>query len=234
MFELLLAAAIAAKPFVVDTESARLDFRYAFPAEVNAIPALAGKLRADMRANRAEAVTDARNAAAAAPKLKMPFNKHSFAKDWQLAGQSARLLTLSGGMSLYLGGAHGSFSYVAMLWDRARNREVDVSGLFTPGAFDRLTRANLCRALDAERRERRGGEEPIEGSFSECPPRADFAVVPVDANRNGRFEAIDFLAGSYVAGPYAEGTYEIRLPVDGRLLKALKPEYRTSFERQRQ
>ena len=37
-------------------------------------------------------------------------------------------------------------------------------------------------------------------------------------------------ASPYVAGPYAEGSYEIELAVTPDLIAALKGEYRDSFE----
>ena len=43
-----------------------------------------------------------------------------------------------------------------------------------------------------------------------------------------------FVASPYVAGPYVEGEYEVELPVTARLIEALRPEYRESFEAQRQ
>jgi hypothetical protein len=96
-----------------------------------------------------------------------------------------------------------------------------------------LTRPGYCRALDAERRKRRQGER-LGGDFDECPKYGDLAIAPVDKNRNGRFDTIQFVASPYTAGPYAEGEYSIALPVTSQLIAAIKPEYRSSFERQRQ
>jgi hypothetical protein len=44
---------------------------------------------------------------------------------------------------------------------------------------------------------------------------------------------ITFHADPYVAGPYAEGDYDISLPVTAEVIAALKPAYRSSFEAQR-
>ena len=60
------------------------------------------------------------------------------------------------------------------------------------------------------------------------------AIALVDRNKNGRFDSIHFVASPYIAGPYAEGEYEISLPVTSQLISGIKPEYRSSFERQRQ
>jgi len=60
------------------------------------------------------------------------------------------------------------------------------------------------------------------------------AIAPLDRNRNGRFDTIAFVASPYVAGPYVEGEYEISLPVTSHLIRGIRPEFRDSFERQRQ
>jgi hypothetical protein len=43
------------------------------------------------------------------------------------------------------------------------------------------------------------------------------------------FTRIGILIGPYEAGPYAEGDYEITLPVTPEVLAAVKPEYRADF-----
>ena len=43
------------------------------------------------------------------------------------------------------------------------------------------------------------------------------------------FDRLTVYAGPYVAGPYAEGAYEIDLAVDSAILAAVKPEYREAF-----
>ena len=43
------------------------------------------------------------------------------------------------------------------------------------------------------------------------------------------FDRVGFLIDPYTAGPYAEGTYEVTLPVTRAILAAVKPEYAESF-----
>ena len=57
---------------------------------------------------------------------------------------------------------------------------------------------------------------------------------PVDKDKDGRFDEVEFVASPYTAGPYAEGEYELVLPVTRQLIAAIKPVYRASFEAQRQ
>ena len=100
-------------------------------------------------------------------------------------------------------------------------------------SFSAATRASYCKRLDAERAKRRQGEK-LGGEFDQCPKYSELSVYPADKNRNGRFDRITFVASPYVAGPYVEGEYEISLPVSSALIAAMNPEYRSSFEVQRQ
>ena len=66
--------------------------------------------------------------------------------------------------------------------------------------------------------------------FDDCPTLDDVSVIPVDANKDGRFEQLLFVASPYVAGPWVEGTYEIELSVNPDLIAALKAEFKPSFK----
>ena len=70
--------------------------------------------------------------------------------------------------------------------------------------------------------------------FDECPKLDEIALVPTDKDGNGRFERLILTASPYVAGPYAEGSYEIELAITPDVLTALKADYRESFEAQPQ
>jgi hypothetical protein len=53
-----------------------------------------------------------------------------------------------------------------------------------------------------------------------------------DRDSNGRFDHVEVIADPYVAGAYAEGAYEIALPLTATMLTRLRPEYGQSFEPQ--
>ena len=153
---------------------------------------------------------------------------------WTTAGQTPRLLSLQSDLGTFTGGAHPNSNHGSLLWDRTLNREIALGALFSNAAqFPGLTRPTYCKKLDAERSKRREGEK-IGGDFDQCPKFNELAISPVDKNKNGRFDTIDFVASPYVAGPYVEGEYEIDFPVSSALIAAMKPEYRGSFEAQRQ
>jgi hypothetical protein len=100
--------------------------------------------------------------------------------------------------------------------------------------LEALTRAAYCKGLDRERRKRRGNFTPELPEFDACPKYSELAIAPVDKDKDGSFDTLDFVASPYAAGPYAEGVYEIELPVTPQLIAAMKPAYRNSFEAQRQ
>ena len=230
----LALIAATAVPHKVVRKTPALDFSYVWPAEAAAIPALDLKFYRAAKSALAEAQTNARDDEAAARQQKRDFNPHEYSMQWTIAGQSPHLLSLQSELGSFEGGAHPNGSFGALLWDRELKREIKVDSLFLhSGSFAALTRTRFCAALDAERRKRREGEK-LGGDFDQCPKFSDLAIAPIDKNRNGRFDTIQFVASPYVAGPYVEGEYEVAIPVTSQLIAGIKPDYRNSFERQRQ
>lgn len=185
----------------------------------------------DAKAKLAEAQKNAVEDRALAREQKRDFNQHDFSFEWDTAGETPRLLSLQGTYGGFEGGAHPNSYSKALLWDRQSNREISVGSLFArPSDFTRLTHSVYCKRLDIERAKRREGMKLDLAEFNACPKYSDLAIAPVDRNHNGRFDSLDFIASAYVAGPYVEGEYEIFVPVTEKLIAALKPEYRSSFE----
>ena len=233
-FAAIALTAAAAAPHKVVRQTAALDFSYEWPVQAVAIPALDRKFYNDAKARLAEAQKNAAEDQALAKTQKRDFNQHDFSGSWEVAGETARLLSLQGGFGGFEGGAHPNSWDKALLWDRKLAREINIGALLTGrGNLAAITRTAYCKALDAERASRRQGEK-LGGDFDECPKFTELAIAPVDKSGNGRFDAIEFIASPYVAGPYVEGEYELELPVTRQLIEALKPEYRDSFEVQRQ
>jgi len=230
---ILLALTAAAGTHKVSRDTAALEFNYEWPAEAAAIPKLDLILYKKAKAALAEAQKFAAEDVASARQDKRDFQQHYYDAGWQVAGASKTLLSLQYGDDTFEGGAHPNHNYAALLWDKLKAREIAVSSLFTDDAFGALTRRAYCAALDKERLERREGEK-IGGEFDECPKYSELAIALSDKDHDGRFDAIAFGASPYVAGPYVEGPYDIELPVSQALIAALRPEYRASFEVQRQ
>lgn len=232
------AAAIApakapppAKPFAVEIKTDLYEFDYSWPVEAAAIPELARRLRAEADKTKDGLVGGAEEGKAMRGQQGMDFHPHSSSTVYETAGQSPRLLSLRVDVGGYEGGAHDHYGVGSLLWDRQAKQEIDFADLFAQRANrDRLLTQRWCDALNRAREEKRG--EPIDGGglFDDCPKLDEIAVIPVDADKDGRFDRLLLVASPYVAGPWVEGAYEIELAVTGDMVAGLKGEFRPSFE----
>jgi hypothetical protein len=131
-------------------------------------------------------------------------------------------------MYFYTGGAHGNSGFDALVWDREAGAALAPEALFrSEAALQDALGGAWCKALNAEKRKRMGGDFS-EDSFFPCPPIADLTVLLGSSDKQ-RFNRIGLIAAPYVAGSYAEGPYEITLPVSPAVLAAVKPEYKAAF-----
>ena len=98
------------------------------------------------------------------------------------------------------------------------------------GALAEAIRASFCKALDRERAKRRGGRvnPASEDPFDQCVDPTASTILLGSSNQQ-QFDRIGILIAPYEAGPYAEGDYEITLPVTKAVLMAVKPQYRSVF-----
>lgn len=207
------------------------EFSYQWPAAVAAIPALAARLEeerdaalAEQRQNWADMLSEPDNAECAA------CYSLAFSKEWKVVADLPRFLSLSAEIYLFTGGAHGNSGFDALVWDRKAQAALEPEALFlSPAALQEALGPRWCRALAAERKRRLGADYSDDGLFP-CPPIADLAVLL--GSSNGRaFDRIGLIAAPYVAGSYAEGPYEVTLPVTDAVVKAVKPQYRAAFAR---
>jgi peptidoglycan-N-acetylmuramic acid deacetylase PdaC-like protein len=232
---LSFAAATAARPVKIEHDSGALEFSYKWPAEAAAIALLDRKFRADMEKAYREALANGREDLKLYRSQKREGARDFYSMTWRAAGETSRLLSLQNELSTFTGGAHPNTSYDALIWDRKLNHQTSMGALLSgSGKLEATTRPAYCKALEEERSKRREGEKLGLAEFNACPKYSDLAIAPVDSDRNGRFDTIDFVASPYLAGPYAEGKYEIKVPVTSKLIEALKAEFRGSFEVQRQ
>jgi hypothetical protein len=198
----------AATAFVFDEKSDLIDFHYGWSAEAAAVPQLVDRFRKEMEKAKAELIAGAEEDKAFRQKEGFDFNAYSSSNDYNTAGQSPRLLSLSVETSAYTGGAHGNFGTGGLLWDRQAAREIEVEDLFAaPANMDRLLTQRWCDALNKAREEKRGEPVSGDGMFDDCPKFSDIAIVPTDKDRNGRFERLVLTSSPYFAGPYVEGSY---------------------------
>jgi hypothetical protein len=219
-----------AKAFQQSEKTGLLEFLYAWPAEAAAVPAIEAKFRKDMETGRADALKMAEEDRKSAQQSNFPFHAHSLETRWTVAADTPRFLSLQSSRYTYTGGAHGMTGYDALLWDKARKRETSIRAVMTsPAAFVEAIHGRFCDGLDQARAKKRGG--PImrgDDPFTQCIDPMKEVLVPV-SNGGALIDAIKIVIGPYSAGPYSEGTYEVALPVDPAMRKAIKTEYQDAF-----
>lgn len=232
----LLAAAPAPRPGGVEVKTADYTFSYRWPAAVEAIPALRARLDAEqagLRRDLARNAAEWREAVASDPDLHrdriwVPYDMQT---EWKVVTSLPGWLSLSKTFSIYEGGAHPNHDFGALVWDRTAGQARKPLDLFVSArALDAAVRKPFCDALDAQRAERRG--EPVNRAsgddFDACIAPSEQTVILGSSNRK-TFNRIGILVAPYAAGPYAEGSYDITVPVTPAVLQAVKPEFRAAF-----
>lgn len=229
----LLTFLALAAPVAIESESKDLSFGYRWSSEAQAVPELARRFRSDAAIRKAEMLRMAAAEKAFRKTAKLDWNGLNFSRAWETLGQSTHLLSLVSTTSAYTGGAHPNTNTRGLLWDRRSRREVPLASLLRAGqSWDGAIRQPFCVLLDRERTKRR--QEPVKrGEWpSQCPALKELTLALADTNRNARFDHLEIIADAYVAGSYAEGRYEISLPLTATMLGRLKPAYRAGFEPQ--
>lgn len=214
-----------------EEENELFDFEYAYPPVAAAIPRLKAVLDAKFGAARAELEKESKADKAEAEKVDYPYRPHSFASNWLVVTDIPRWLSLSAEIYEYAGGAHGMTLFDGLVWDKQENVAHKPIALFSSkAALSKALRTPFCAELDKQRAKRRGA--PVDRNsgdqFDECIDPAESTLIL--GSSNGRtFDRIGVLVEPYAAGAYAEGTFELTLPVTDAVLAAVKPEYRDSF-----
>lgn len=209
------------------------EFSYTWPAEATAVPALVRRFTAERADMLAEQKADFSEGFSFADAEGCFGCNRDLARDWSVIADTPRFLVLQGSNYVYSGGAHGNTNFEALVWDRSAKKAFDPKNMFrSKAALQAALGAPWCAALKAERAERLGEEasaimDEDDGIFP-CPPIADLAVLPASSDGQ-RFDRIELIAAPYVAGSYAEGVYEVTLPVTPAVLAAIKPRYKTAF-----
>lgn len=204
-------------------------FSFSYPETLGSIPAL--KDRLDEQANREESDLQraARDASREARENGFPYNRFMVTIEWKLAGQTDSWLSLIENGATYFGGAHGNYGLSSVLWNSGAQRLLEPIMLFeSEQALGDALGERFCDALNTQRMARRGGElTDSDDMFGRCPGIEELELVLLS---NGeKFDRIMLYAAPYVAGPYAEGDYEVELSVDDAIREAVKPRYREDF-----
>ena len=214
----------------VEVENDTYAFAYSYPARAAATPDLRAALDARLEQARQEIDEQASEARADAEANNYEHRPHSLEVKWEVMAETPRLLSLLGNVYTYSGGAHPNSNFETLLWDKQAGKEVQPLALFTsPQALEQAVRSDYCTALEAERVSRSGlaarqGQELLD----QCPKLADLAVFFTSIDGDV-MDGIGLYAAPYVAGSYAEGPYEIVLPFNAAMMRAVKPQYRAAF-----
>ena len=205
------------------------EFTYSYPAAAGRIPALKAWLDKDAADGQASIAQSAREGKADAKKDGFDFNSFDAETDWQVVTDLPKWLSLSGTSGDYTGGAHPNHGPVALLWNKDAAKKVDAVDLFTSkAALTKAIQTRFCAALNKQREDKRGEAVDPKGLFGDCLDPAKEVVILGSGDR-AHFTRIGVLIGPYEAGSYAEGDYEITLPVTDAVIAAVKPEYRADF-----
>lgn len=204
-------------------------FSFSYPEALGAIPAL--KDRLDEQANREEADLQraAREASREAREEGFPYNRYMVTIEWKLAGKTENWLSLIENGASYFGGAHGNYGLSSVLWNSGSQRLLEPINLFqSPQALAAALGDKYCAALDAQRMARRGGDvSDANDMFERCPALEELELVLM--SDGSKFDRLMLYAAPYVAGPYAEGDYEVELSVDDAIRGAVKSRYLQDF-----
>ena len=201
-------------------------FAFAWPVFPAPMPALETLLREEAARREAEGLRRLEQSLAELPPdsdlSAMP--PHGYDQFWSMTANTPVLLAMDAGISAYGGGAHDALSYETLLWDRAAGRRIAFGDLFEDGnAAYALLRRQFCPALLAMQQER--GH-----TAADALPCPDLAAQPIAlVSESGPIRTITVLLAPYVAGSFAEGPYEVVLPVTRDLLSLIKPRYRAAF-----
>ncbi|MEO1043916.1 MAG: hypothetical protein AAFX04_00585 [Pseudomonadota bacterium] len=142
-----------------------------------------------------------------------PYTQHG----WSTYGSLDRLLTVSVTGSTN-NRPQGQF-LDAYLWDSELDREISWTDVFDARLWNGKVRRQYCASLQAERI-KRGTERN-----TSCPD-FDQLLIGFEQGDAGQRNLV-FSALAYIAGSYAEGPYDVKMPLDDSLLAAVKPEYRS-------
>jgi hypothetical protein len=144
---------------------------------------------------------------------------------WTITAISPRLISLKSAWFADTGGVHPNHGTGSYLWDRDHNQMLAQSELFKTdydfSALDPL----LCDAITKVKAARMGPTDPKSWT---CPEWADSRAVLVPSTVPYRVGGLMFLYDPYVIGPYAEGDYEVTIPLSA-FQPALAPAWADQF-----
>ena len=144
---------------------------------------------------------------------------------WHIAVDTPHLVSAYAEIYENAGGAHPNSTYKSLIWDKAHNQEIKTRDIFRPGADLGRMDAYLCHAIGLERARRMGEPRP---PAMNCPHFSQARLVLMTSNVTDRASGVIALYAPYEIGAYAEGAYEIRLPL-AVIKPILNPKFADDF-----
>ena len=219
------AAPILASDLILKSNTANLQYSWRVPPEVGVEPPLFEVMRGKAEAGFAAGLAQANADAASAKKAGFPVHQYTDLRYWEVAADTTRLLALTGLLYGYTGGAHGNTGYDSVIWDRKTKTAITLPALFSDRVKARaIIEPLVCKALAAEQKERRDGQK-MAPEFEKCPPLSQATLVPY-GGMTPVAHSLRVIFAPYVAGPYAEGSYELTIPWPEAVKPLVKPEFR--------
>ena len=198
-------------------------FTYSIPPKAAAYPSLSAWFASEETRLRSAAMAQAVAGQHDAADAGIAFNSYETSRVWEVVADLPRFLSLSEQLYDYTGGAHGNTSYAALVWDKPMKlRRQPLAFFSSPDALKDAVTTVFCQKLNA-RRDTAGQPE-----YSPCPDPSKEVLI-LGSTTGKRFDRIGFLLPPYEAGPYAQGSFDITLPVTPAILAAVRPEYRVYF-----
>lgn len=224
---------VASKAVNVESKDDVLKFRYSWPSQAARIAALDQWLRANMDYHRKRMTVQAKRDAKAAKVDGYEFPPYSFDENWKTTADIPALLVMQAEGGANTGGAHGMPFTATLIWDKAKAQRLATKALLDVAILARVAKPDFCKALDAQRAEKRGApvdpaEDNLIPAFVQCVPLEKQEIVPLSSNGKS-IDGLRIMILPYEAGPYAEGSYVIDLPMNAALMSAVKPAWKSAF-----
>lgn len=220
---------VLASDLVIDDVQPASGFSYqwSLPARAGLYPALVGAMRSEaqvqLRNDRAEATAN-RQAGGQSGRTWWR------SADWQLGADAPRLLNLWVAETQVGSGTRANLTYKSRWWDKQAGRMLDLDDLAQDSAqaLQALTPA-FCSAIASQQAMKRG-DRPVDlAAYKQCPSLAEQVLVPQILGADRRIALFSVKVAPGNAGPRAEGSYEITIPVNAAFISVLKPEWQSSF-----
>ena len=129
---------------------------------------------------------------------------------WSITAVTPHLISLRNAWFDDTGGAHPNHGSDVLLWDRVHNVMLLQGELFKSDVDTTVVDTLLCQATTRAKEARLGPTDPKRWS---CPKFADGHAVMVPSTQPYRIGGMMFLFDPYTIGAYAEGDYEVLLPL---------------------